>query len=416
MALFLISAFTISYFLHLTSRFQVLGQLRFDLILGAISLGAIILRQKGNVLRLEEATAKRLNLFLLYIFLSLPLVTWPGSVFKLHLVPWIKVALFYVLVVGAVRTEKQLSLIIVVFLCCQVFRIFEPLHLHVTSGYWGDIAYSQTGGYMTGLNRLSGAPHDIVNPNQLAWVIVSTIPFLFYLLWPWGLKGKLLSAALLLPSTKALLLTGSRSGLLSLGAVIFGIIWLSKNRGRNLLVSVILLLPITLLMVCQLAPDMKTRYLSIIDSSVTGADTAKGRVDALIEQLGSIRNNPLFGNGLGTSRETNWNVIGGSSQITHNLYIETLQEVGIVGLALFILYIASIIKSLRYSMRLLLEKGYTSNDWLFRLASALLVWVFMDLFYSLSCFGLTSWEWYFFGGTATACCALSKERQQVLSV
>lgn len=416
MSLILLVFFTSSYFLHLTSRFPALGELRLDLLLAASALVVIMVQQGFDSLRLNEETSRRLNQFLLYIFLSIPLVTWPGSVIKLHLLDWIKVAFFYVLVVGAVRTEKQLRLIMLVFLACQTFRVLEPLYLHITTGYWGDVAYSHSGGVMTGLDRLSGAPHDIVNSNQLAWVIVSTVPFLFYMLWPWGLKGKLISMAFLLPSVKALLLTGSRSGLLSLGAVIFGIVLLSKDKMRNLLISLLVLLPLLFFFIGQQAQGIQTRFLSLVDSNVAGADSAQGRVGALLRQAGSISNNPLFGNGLGTSGETNWNVLGGSSQITHSLYIEIVQETGFVGLFLFILYLVSITRSLRQARQELVSKGYAATDWLFRLTSATLVWVIMDLFYSFSCFGLSSWEWYFFGGVATVCCILAHERKRIHNV
>jgi O-antigen ligase len=298
----------------------------------------------------------------------------------------------------------------IVFLTCQTFRVLEPLYLHVTTGYWGDVAFSQTGGVMTGLNRLSGAPHDIVNPNQLAWVIVSTVPFIWYLLWPCGGKGKLTSFLIFLLSIKTLMLTGSRSGLLSLGAVIVGIVALSKNRKRNLFVSVSVLIPLILLIISFQSSDIQTRYLSLVDSNVAGADTAKGRVKALVRQLSSISNNPLFGNGLGTSGETNWNVLGGSAQITHNLYIETFQETGLIGFALFVFFLSSVIRSLIQTRNILINHNNAHTDWLLRLTSATLVWVFMDLFYSLSCFGLRSWEWYFFGGVATVVHVLAQEK------
>jgi O-antigen ligase len=411
MALNLLLIFTTSYFLHLTSRFPALGELRMDLVLGSATLLVILVQHGFDSLRLHEETSRRLNLFLLYIFLSIPFVTWPGSVIKLYLLDWIKVVLFYVLVVGSVRSEKQLRLMMIVFLTCQTFRVLEPLYLHVTTGYWGDVAFSQTGGVISGLNRLSGAPHDIVNPNQLAWVIVGTMPFIWYLLWPWGMKGKIITLLFFLLFIETLLLTGSRSGLLSLGAVVMGIVWLSDNKIRNLAVSLAALTPLIMIFIGQQSIDIQDRFLSLIDSTAIGADTAKGRVEALIRQLGSISNNPLFGNGLGTSGETNWNVLGGSSQITHNLYIEIFQEAGLIGFILFIFFLVSIIRSLLRARQLLISKGYPPTDWLFRLISATLVWVGMDLFYSLSCFGLRSWEWYFFGGVATVVHILTHARE-----
>ncbi len=36
------------------------------------------------------------------------------------------------------------------------------------------------------------------------------------------------------------------------------------------------------------------------------------------------------------------------------------------------------------------------------MTTAAQVWVVMDLFYSMTCFGLNSWEWYLFGGLSVA--------------
>jgi len=79
------------------------------------------------------------------------------------------------------------------------------------------------------------------------------------------------------------------------------------------------------------------------------------------------------------------------------------------------LYIVSLVRSLRQAQQLLRSKGYDRNAWLTRLISAILAWIFMDLFYSFSCFGLISWEWYFFGGVATVCHVLAQEKEVALS-
>jgi O-antigen ligase len=280
----------------------------------------------------------------------------------------------------------------------------------MTTGYWGSSAHSTVGGQLSTLLRLSGAPHDVVNPNQLAWVIVSMVPFVFYLLWKGGVSGKIL-ALLAAPSfLYSLLLTGSRSGLLSLIFVLLAMVYFSRRRVRNLVVVAVIAFPVALYSFGILGSDMQTRYLSLVDDTVAGADTVQGRIDGWGRGIKSISNNPLFGNGLGTSRETNFNVLGGRAQITHNLYLEIFQETGLVGFTLFMLFIVAIFKSLRETKLLLAAQGRKESDWLFRLATATQVWLVMDLFYSLSCFGLRSWEWYFFGGIATLCLALARQR------
>lgn len=410
--LIILMVFISSYFLHMTSRVPVLGESRADLLLGVIILFLILISNQSEKFRASLPITRRLNIFLLYIAISLPLVTWPGSVIRFHLVDWLKVASFFIFLVAIIRTEKQLKWVMGVFLACQIFRIFEPLYLHLTTGYWGDVAHSQVGGTMSSLDRLSGAPHDVVNPNQLAWVIVTSVPFLFYILWQGSKLGKVVFLAIIPGCVYTLLLTGSRSGLLCLCFTVLAMVFLSRDRKRNAVVAAIILVPVAIYASGLLSGDMQTRYLSLVDSNVVGADTAQGRINGALRQLSSLAHNPLFGNGLGTSRETNWNIMGGSSQITHNLYIETLQEVGIVGFTLFILYIVSIIKSLSMAKQMLEMQGEMVDDWLCRLITATQVWIFMDLFYSLSCFGLSSWEWYFFGAVATLCYSFAAERSQ----
>jgi putative inorganic carbon (hco3(-)) transporter len=410
MAMLLLTSFFICYFTHLTARVDALGAMRLDLVLGVGAFLTTFMQPVSDKLRLGIPTSRRLMIFLAYIIISLPLVTWPGSVINNNLTVWIKSAFFFLLVVGAVRSEGQLKWIMLVFLACQAFRVLEPLYLHITEGYWGDIAYSHSGGSMSGLNRLSGAPKDIVNANQFAWVIINTIPFMFYLFWQGTKLGKLTFLAAIPPFVYALFLTGSRSGIISLGVVVLGIVYISEKRARNLMLAMLIVIPAAIYMFSSADSGLQDRYLSLVDSSVAGADTKQGRIDALFKQLGSISHNPLFGNGLGTSGETNANILGGSSQITHNMYIEILQETGIVGFSLFMAYIVTMIKSLAHARNTLKKLNCDDSDWLLRLVSATIVWIIMDLVYSISCFGVSSWEWYFFGGIATVCLAMVNEK------
>jgi hypothetical protein len=412
MPIYLLTAFLVCYFTHLTARIPALGAMRLDMVLGVSAFVATYLQSGADKLCLKVPTSRRLIVFLVYILVSLPFVTWPGSVINLNLTVWIKSAFFFLLIVGAVRSEKQLKWIMYVFLGCQAFRIVEPLYLHMTDGYWGDIAYSHVDGMMSGLNRLSGAPKDVVNPNQLAWVVVNTIPFLFYLFWQSNKVGKILFMAAIPPFAYTLLLTGSRSGMVSLGVVVIGMVSISEKKFRNLLIAMAVVIPAVIYLFGFADVDLQTRYLSLIDSSVAGGDTKQGRINALITQLGSISHNPLFGNGLGTSGETNMNITGTGSQVTHNMYIEILQETGIIGFALFMTYIVTMVRALIDARKCLKQMGCDDSDWLLRLISATLVWIIMDIVYSISCFGISSWEWYFFGGISTVCLVLVRARRE----
>ena len=106
----------------------------------------------------------------------------------------------------------------------------------------------------------------------------------------------------------------------------------------------------------------------------------------------------LFGHGLGTSSEVNANYLG-SSQPSHDLYLEALQEVGIAGFLLFLSYMYAIFQTLQRAVQNFPDEH--QGCFLHQVIQALLVWIFMQVIYDLSCFGLSSWEWYLFGGVAT---------------
>lgn len=407
--------FTISYFLHLTSRAPELGLIHFDFILMGITLLFAML--EGNAsLNVNLKTTKLLLILIAFIIFTLPFVQWPGSVIRNGLENYSKVIFFYFFTVFIINTRGRLKVFITVFLLCQMFRILEPSYLHITAGYWGDVAYANTaGGFQQKLARLSGAPHDVVNPNQLAWVIVSIIPFLYYLAWQRsGAVLKLVAVSLLPVLIYALFLTGSRSGLLSLLVVLLAMALKGGGKFRTILTVSIIFIPLIIITAERLSPELKERYVSLYDENVAGHDTAMGRVVGLKKDFSTVLNRPIFGHGLGTSKEVSANLMSGRAMIAHNLYIETLQELGAAGFIIFILFIRAVILNLMQARKILLQ-GRQEDPFLTGLIHAVEVWIIMDLFYSLSCFGLSSWEWYFFGGISAICVRLAMEKNPVTS-
>lgn len=70
--------------------------------------------------------------------------------------------------------------------------------------------------------------------------------------------------------------------------------------------------------------------------------------------------------------------------------------------------IVAMLNALKIAQHNLEVQSLGRKEWLFRLVLATRVWIYMDLFYSLSCFGLSSWEWYFFGGVSVLCLLFSQ--------
>ncbi|MCI0559033.1 MAG: hypothetical protein MN733_11095, partial [Nitrososphaera sp.] len=163
--------FVVSWFLHLGSRVPVLGLIRFDLLLIIILFLYGFSRAEKNG-KEQTQTEKLLKGLMIYSILTMPFVEWPGSVINTGIPNFIKAIVFYYFTVAFVVSENHLKTFVLVFMACQSFRILEPLYLHITEGYWGAFASMANGEY---LDRLSGAPSDVVNSNGLAFIICTVL-------------------------------------------------------------------------------------------------------------------------------------------------------------------------------------------------------------------------------------------------
>jgi putative inorganic carbon (hco3(-)) transporter len=184
-AFYLFCVFIVSYFGRLTARVPLLGKLHIDLLLGASVLVAILCaprtaRPHPDAPAQMDPVAKRLWILLGYIVVTIPFVEWPGSVLH-NLEPYLKSLCFFFFVVATVDTTRKLGTLLAVFVATQVWRVLEPLSMHLLSGYWGDAASL---GNWQSMDRLSGSPYDVVNPNGLGFVIIMTLPMLHFLIKP----------------------------------------------------------------------------------------------------------------------------------------------------------------------------------------------------------------------------------------
>jgi putative inorganic carbon (hco3(-)) transporter len=389
--------FVASWFLHLPSRVPFLGTMRFDFVLiGILCVFAVVGRDKDGPP--VSHTDKLLLVLIAYSVLTIPFVEWPGSVVKSGLPNLIKAVVFYFFTISFIKTNKDLKSFLYVFLACQSWRILEPLYLHVTEGYWGDKA-SMMGGSEV-LDRLSSGPYDVVNSNGLAFIICTIFPLLYYLA---GLswKHKVVLAVLTPPFLYTLALTGSRSGVIALAAVFMGILVKSKNRMVLAAIGIL----VVVVGYSALAPDMKDRYLSIFGEGEKNRATFEGRLEGAKDDLQIVLRRPIFGHGLGTSREANAN-FRGNEQLSHNLYTEVGQELGLAGLFIFLLFIGSITINFIQASKLYPSQGRV----LFSktVVDGMQVWLVMNIISSFASYGLLNYEWYLFGGLSVVIRNLSE--------
>ena len=213
--------FILDFFLRFSARIPGYGAFRPTVLMFLFVL--ILLFMQGSRLkgRSGDPIFKAFIALLIWLVISFPFVEWPGSVIRANAKVFILAASFMVFTALIIDSEKRLRIFLGVFLGCQTFRVLEPLYLHITQGYWGSRTHLGGGEFA---ERLAGAPADVINPNELGFVIVTAIPFLHYFLWYGRWYSKLLYLFLLPLFLYALILTMSRGAFLALivvAAVIF---------------------------------------------------------------------------------------------------------------------------------------------------------------------------------------------------
>ena len=398
--------YTCSYFLHIPNRFPVLGAIRIDLIIVFLLAVAIFSQLDAVSGKFDNIINKSTTILLLYILISLPFVEWPGSVIRNNYPLFIKAIVFYFFTVSIVDTTPRLRNYILIIVFCQLFRIIEPLYLNMTTGYWGSSTFIG-GGEFT--DRLSGAPSDVVNPNGLALVIALTLAFIHYLFGKSRLLIRAIYFALVPLMMYALVLTMSRSGVIAV-MIIFVNMFIKSNYK-------ILLVIFSVLLAYGLWANMndyqKDRYLSITGGgSEASNESFDGRRRGMLKDFQVGMHRPIFGHGLGTSREAIYNVRGGG-QVSHILYAEVIIELGIIGFIIYMVFLKQIYTTLKNNRSMCNDISSRKNsdviartdpsildslNYHFKLLDACSSCFWMLLIFSVAQYGLSEFHWYLIAG------------------
>lgn len=401
--------FIVVSLLNLGVRWPWLGVVRPTILLVGILTIFALSAGPSALARVNSREAKILGALVAYVIVTLPLVVWPGSVLKNNLEMFIRVSTFFFFTAIFVDSPKRLSIFLLVYVSAQLFRCLEPLYLHETTGYWGEKTHLGDGVFM---GRLAGVPTDIIGANGLGFLIVSVMPFLYFWstheakLWKIGI-----SLALTLPLLYALSLTSSRSGLVALVVLVVAISFFVKRR--------LLFLAGTAAVLVfggksVLSGDQLARFAGLVGGGGAGGVTAKGRIDGIMNDLHVWMNAPLFGHGLGTSYEANWNV-SGAAYISHNLYSEALVTLGIFGAGIFFAFLFSIWRSAQQVYKLTSHATVNGAPeftgvmaWL---PKAMISLIAMCVIFSLSSYGVLEYYWYLFAGLAASLVRLVQEHR-----
>ncbi len=271
-------------------------------------------------------------LFLLFTILLSFIVGWIPQC-MLVLEQMAKNVIVYVLIVGLVTTEKRAKIFgwaLLIFSAILAFNTFQEyrelnyaaLHTVRLGGF--------SGGYFGG----SG---------DFAVMMSVVIPYAFFFgttARPFILRP--ISLTLMGIIIAGIVSTQARGGLIAFGATMFGIgyLGLKSKKGFQKFISVVLVAASIAGIVAFAPSAFKERAGSIINYKHVG--TANARIEYWKLGIKMFISNPLIGVGAG-NYPIRYNDFGGWEKkwrVSHNMYIEALAELGILGFAclFFLLY------------------------------------------------------------------------------
>lgn len=390
--------YTISFFLRLPERFSFLGVIRFDYILGItlllLAFPLFISKESNDVNDKSYSTGLLIGI-LVYVIITIPLVQWPGTVLGQGIPDFLKNIVFYIFAVIFIKDDAQLKKYINLYLILLVIIVLEPLYYYSATGSMGYIDHSMGKEAFT---RLTGTTSKVGgNPNGLASVVAITIPIIFFLFKYYKLKiVRILILAYLPLSLVTLILTGSRSGLLSTAVAVA----LCIIKGRAVIKGVIITIIIVSVALAQMDDIYKQRYLSIVDSTAQGRSGADLRLTGLNEGFDIFLERPILGHGLGTYKEANWN-LKKEALASHDLYVGVLVELGILGFIIYFLFILSI-----FNNTFKIKKNFVpiteNTNYLQIVANTLESVLITQLVFSVFAGGPSYYIWFLLGGISVA--------------
>jgi hypothetical protein len=296
---------------------------------------------------------------------------------------WFKILVFYLLFVTVVNDEKALRQVALGFVI--VMGVYMS---HSCKEY---LAGRHT--FRMGIARMIGVDTSLGDPNSFGASIVFALPFA-PLFWRaseprWVRLGVVLYLCL---SVGCIMLTGSRSSLLGLLLWVTILVCRSRHRWKGLA----LLFIGSPLVFMALPESLQTRFETIVNPEV-GPENAKvsgeGRIEGLTKGFDLWMANPATGCGPGA-----WRPATHSKIESHNLYGQLLGETGSLGAAAFLGILGCYWVNLRWMKQARRRDPARKDDFVFRLAGAVGMGIFLMLFEGNFGHNLFRHNWLWYGG------------------
>ena len=390
-------AYVVVFYSQIGMRIPLLGSLRLELVIGSlilIAIGVSWAQQPARTDRYPSLTGSIVFLFVA-MALSVPGSYWIGKSVDTML-GVLKMFSLYIMIMATVDTEAKLRQFIWVYVCMVALIVGEPF----IGVFTGSALWDSHRGYP----KLMGVTGLWAHPNSLGGFAAANLAILYYLFVAERQKMKkyfLLGLGII--SMATVVFTGSRTAYVGImGIAVF--IWLRAAKRSLVLVVVIAVLVLTWILAPQAYKD---QFLSIgkVSGVVTGEPDEPGdgsiseRWEIVLDAWEIFIDHPIFGVGVDAfptargERFDRW-------QDTHNLYLQILTNLGIVGAIAFIIMLYRVFELLERAKRLLRQTQSEQSPWLESLANG--VGAFVGARLIVGMFGMDLYEnyWWLAAGLA----------------
>jgi len=306
------------------------GSLTIVKIAGLICVGYALLYSSTRRTRPDYFRTWQARLSVCLCFMGMASYVIIGSRIPFEISPFLSYAsflMFFYVTLNLIDSTTRLRWVMLVASGSMAYASLHVFREWQKSGF----DYGYRPGWVTG------------DPNYFSLSALLGLPFAFYLLrtrqpnWERYYCIGCLGLTLL-----GFALAASRGGLLGLAASVMIVAWRSKHRFKVMSASVVLLIPLMVL-----SPSSPIGRL--INPTFSDQDAADSRLILWTAGLKMIRNNPIFGVGVGNYKGALDSVLEPGMSIrfsvAHNTYIQIGSELGLVGLGIFVAIILMTLRS-----------------------------------------------------------------------
>ncbi|MGI9056018.1 MAG: O-antigen ligase family protein [Pyrinomonadaceae bacterium] len=331
------------------------------------------LATEGNMTMLTTEV-KALLVLTLIAAITIPIAKSPGTAWEQFNDPYIKAVVVFIVMVNVVRNRRRLMALMWLSLAIGVYLSYTAIGMYLR----GEL---KAEGYRVAVEM--GGMYG--NPNEMALHLVMFTPIVIVL----GIAAKNNLMRVVYFAMAALFIfanfvTYSRGGFLGLLAAMAVLVWKIGRKNRlNVTLATVVIGGLTLL----IAPgNYGLRMLSIFIPGLDPVGSSDQRKELLERSILVTLRNP-WGIGIG-----NFPIVGIRNLVSHNAFTQVSSELGLLGLAAYLVFIISPFRKLGAIERTLDKQN--EHGWFYYLAIGLQASIVAYLVSSF--FASVAYNWFIY--------------------